>query len=136
MDREDWRAAIHGVAKSQMRPRDWTELKWTFFNVDLSQRVASSTNKCLHKSRALCSRANEILHLILLFSSVAKTRKQWNLYASQMRKKCEQVGIPLSGTNYALRLRKEPENNRWIQALWHATVYPTFRFACILWLNW
>ena len=27
MDREAWRAAIHGVAKSQTRLRDWTELK-------------------------------------------------------------------------------------------------------------
>ena len=26
MDREDWRAAIHGVTKSQTRLRDWTEL--------------------------------------------------------------------------------------------------------------
>jgi len=27
MDREAWRAAIHGVAKSWTRPSDWTELK-------------------------------------------------------------------------------------------------------------
>ena len=26
MDREDWRAVVHGVAKSQTRLRDWTEL--------------------------------------------------------------------------------------------------------------
>ena len=29
MGREAWSAAIHGVAKSQTRLRDWTELKWT-----------------------------------------------------------------------------------------------------------
>ena len=26
MDREAWRAAVHGVTKSQTRPSDWTEL--------------------------------------------------------------------------------------------------------------
>ena len=31
MDREAWRAAIHGVAKSRTRLSDWTELNWTFF---------------------------------------------------------------------------------------------------------
>ena len=29
MDTEAWRAAIHGVTKSQTRLSDWTELKWT-----------------------------------------------------------------------------------------------------------
>ena len=28
MDREAWRAVIHGVAKSRTRLSDWTELKW------------------------------------------------------------------------------------------------------------
>ena len=28
IDREAWHAAIHGVAKSQMRVSDWTELNW------------------------------------------------------------------------------------------------------------
>ena len=29
MDREAWRAAIHGVGKSQTQLSDWTELNWT-----------------------------------------------------------------------------------------------------------
>ena len=29
MDREAWRVAIHGVAKSRIWLRDWTELNWT-----------------------------------------------------------------------------------------------------------
>ena len=28
MDREAWRAVVHGVAKSQTQLRDWTELNW------------------------------------------------------------------------------------------------------------
>ena len=30
MDREAWRAAIHGVAKSRTRLSDWTELNWKY----------------------------------------------------------------------------------------------------------
>ena len=33
MDREAWRAAIHWVAKSRTRLRDWTELKWKWRSV-------------------------------------------------------------------------------------------------------
>ena len=28
MDRESWRAAVHGVTKSRTRLSDWTELNW------------------------------------------------------------------------------------------------------------
>ena len=32
MDREAWRAAIHGVAKSRIRLNDWTELNYKYGN--------------------------------------------------------------------------------------------------------
>ena len=35
MDREAWRAAIHGVAKSRIRLSDWTELNWTEITTNL-----------------------------------------------------------------------------------------------------
>ena len=30
MDREAWRAAVHGVSKSRTQPSDWTELNWKY----------------------------------------------------------------------------------------------------------
>ena len=35
MDREAWRAAVHGVAKSQTWLSNWTELNWTEFKQKL-----------------------------------------------------------------------------------------------------
>ena len=32
MDREAWRAAIHGVSKSRTRPSNWTELNWRWWD--------------------------------------------------------------------------------------------------------
>ena len=33
MDREAWRAAVHGVAKSRTWQSDWTELNWTHSHI-------------------------------------------------------------------------------------------------------
>ena len=33
LDRETWHAAVHGLAKSQTRLSDWTELKWSTINL-------------------------------------------------------------------------------------------------------
>ena len=39
MDREAWRAVIHGVAKSQTRLNDWTELNWWLIHVEVWQKT-------------------------------------------------------------------------------------------------
>ena len=41
MDREAWRAAIHGVAKSQARLSDWTELNLDECALDQSTLLSS-----------------------------------------------------------------------------------------------
>ena len=45
MDREAWSAVTHGVAKSQTRLSNWTELKWTeagnTFYVDINWAIGN-----------------------------------------------------------------------------------------------
>ena len=71
MDREAWRAAIHGVAKSQTRPSDWTEelniplciytttslsilCRWTFTLFDVLAIVNSAAmNNGIHVSLSI-----------------------------------------------------------------------------------
>ena len=42
MDRETWRAAIHGVTKSQTQLSDWTETELNYSNVTLSLLITSA----------------------------------------------------------------------------------------------
>ena len=39
MDREAWRAVIHGVAKSRVRLSNWTELNW-IISKDLEVKIS------------------------------------------------------------------------------------------------
>ena len=44
VDREAWRAVIHGVAKSRTRQSDWTELNWTELNWSGTYLIFFSSN--------------------------------------------------------------------------------------------
>ena len=66
MDREAWRAAIHGVAKSQTQLSDWTELniRWEIYmqvkkhqlELDMEQQTGSKSGKEYVKA-VYCHRA-------------------------------------------------------------------------------
>ena len=52
MDREAWRAVIHGVAKNRRRLSDWTELNW-YLNAIHSPAVLDSHQLCSWATLAL-----------------------------------------------------------------------------------
>ena len=54
MDREAWHAAIHGVAKSQKRLSDWTELNW------VTKRLCGTTKKLKKKNQPWLSHWTEL----------------------------------------------------------------------------
>ena len=50
MDREAWRAAVHGAAKSQKRLSDWTELNYEPSNATLGYLPQRNESICPHKT--------------------------------------------------------------------------------------
>ena len=51
MDREAWRAVIHGVAKSWTQLSDWRELNWTgYLAIKISWKIYSSVKEHVNSS--------------------------------------------------------------------------------------
>ena len=75
MDREAWRAAIHGVAKSWTRLSDWTELNWTELKGDWLYCWSSNIpflrlilNMCL----SACSQGLSGMILVTVISEISR----------------------------------------------------------------
>ena len=60
IDREAWRAAIHGVAKSRTRLSDWTELNWYHYQHAANQRKETS-----HNSETGTRLLTHIMHFVI-----------------------------------------------------------------------
>ena len=59
MDREAWRAAVHGVAKSRARLSEWTELNWTEVQIMGTTPGFGVSGSQVH----LCSAQSPHLHI-------------------------------------------------------------------------
>ena len=67
MDREAWRATVHGVAKSRTRLSDWTKLNWSLLLVDFS------SDPLLYLVVSLHSKTWINVLVLCQFSSVAQS---------------------------------------------------------------
>ena len=56
MDREAWRAAIHGVAKSWTQLSDWTELNWMYIELIIGYMQTFQCTESQHPSPTCCLR--------------------------------------------------------------------------------
>ena len=59
MDREDWRATVHGVTKSRTQLGDWTELNWTEAE-EIQKRSQEYTEELHEKSLNDLDNYNEL----------------------------------------------------------------------------
>ena len=67
MDREAWRAAIHGVAKSRTRLSDWTELNWAVLRPTTSASLWSkmqNDHKCKMQNDQKCKISDPTLDFL------------------------------------------------------------------------
>ena len=83
MDREAWRAAVHGVAKSRTRLSDWTELNWLCWqsNVSAFNMLSRLVITFFPRSKRL------LISWLQSPSAVILEPSKKGSYASQKRKK-------------------------------------------------
>ena len=84
MDKEAWRAAIHGVAKSRRWLSDWTELNWMTLRCSISSPSLSPKYSCYlsHTWHIANSNKEDLIHFIIFPTSFhfAKSHPKWLLY--------------------------------------------------------
>ena len=68
MDRETWRAAIHGVTKSQTRLSDWTELNWSLSHMVMY--TAQGYCGSVPPSPAPCCAHKSVLHVCVSMAAL------------------------------------------------------------------
>ena len=91
IDREAWRSAIHGVAKSWTRLSDWTELNWTEAE-DIKKRWQEYTEELYKKD--LYNPDNHDGVITDLEPDILECEVKWALESITMNKASGGDGIP------------------------------------------
>ena len=92
MDREAWRAEIHGITKSRTRLSDWTELNWIF-----------NYNMFLLSFFDFCWKKAKVAQLCQLFPDPMN----YTIYGILQARKLEWVAVPFSMGSSQTRDRTE-----------------------------
>ena len=77
MDREAWRAAVHGVTKSQTRLSDWTELNWSTFHKGGRARASRLGQLRAAKTPSPSLGLSPLILLYLLFGVAEVWKRKW-----------------------------------------------------------
>ena len=122
MDKEAWRAAVHGVAKSQTRLSDWTELNWKKVHTVSLLPVIQAAPHVRRWSWFPLLESRLTLWLLLVFRGLEKAMSGLETSASCVREcslllRCSSLGWSLLETScHALRCLSHRKNDNWM--LW------------------
>ena len=101
MDKEAWRAAVHGVTKSQTRLSDWTELRT---NEDMAAGSTGFTDE-YNTLRVLCKEQGDLVPeaAMLTFRLLCSTQEEMSVQRKDRERKvklndllCEKLACPWS----------------------------------------
>jgi len=128
MDREAWRAVIHGVTKSRTRLSDWTELNWMISEYSqrmqgwkrhpLSSKVLGVNHQTKNSKQSQRSRSQLQQHTVLSLYKIKKhmeTYSTWLIIKSMQIKTQGGITSPLSEWPSSERSTNNKCFRSWIQ---------------------
>ena len=121
MDREAWRAAIHGVAESQTRLSDWTQLNWTYLgNATMQERGFIAYGSEIHRRNLhfqwIWQRKAVTSSSILVLKWKSQLHSSSHLYSGMLGLQLFSVQFSLPADCFSFRVLRT-DSKRWTRRL-------------------